>query len=126
MFQNRAALKLVEIDAICDRIFTQPDCWTKSGLMNVYLFILLSIIFIFNHHHIYSRYFLFHYYWFSYSHFFFSFFFFFLAYFFTTDKREPLYFADVCAGPGGFTEYMLYKWAWQAKGFGFTLSGMFL
>ena len=34
---------------------------------------------------------------------------------------EPLYFADVCAGPGGFSEYVLWKKKWRAKGFGFTL-----
>ncbi len=30
------------------------------------------------------------------------------------DKCEPLYFADVCAGPGGFSEYVLWKKKWQA------------
>ncbi|KAL0117568.1 hypothetical protein PUN28_010402 [Cardiocondyla obscurior] len=34
---------------------------------------------------------------------------------------ELLYFADVCAGPGGFSEYVLSKKNWHAKGFGFTL-----
>lgn len=34
---------------------------------------------------------------------------------------EPLYFADVCAGPGGFSEYVLWRKKWRAKGFGFTL-----
>ena len=28
---------------------------------------------------------------------------------------EPLYFADVCAGPGGFSEYVLWKRKWRAK-----------
>lgn len=32
-----------------------------------------------------------------------------------------LYFADVCAGPGGFSEYILWRKKWHAKGFGFTL-----
>lgn len=32
-----------------------------------------------------------------------------------------LYFADVCAGPGGFSEYILSRKQWHAKGFGFTL-----
>lgn len=32
------------------------------------------------------------------------------------DKKEILYFADVCAGPGGFSEYILYKKGWRAKG----------
>ncbi|XP_012281149.1 cap-specific mRNA (nucleoside-2'-O-)-methyltransferase 1 [Orussus abietinus] len=35
--------------------------------------------------------------------------------------NELLYFADVCAGPGGFSEYVLYRKKWHAKGFGFTL-----
>ncbi|XP_043285627.1 cap-specific mRNA (nucleoside-2'-O-)-methyltransferase 1-like [Venturia canescens] len=34
---------------------------------------------------------------------------------------ELLYFADVCAGPGGFSEYVLWRKKWHAKGFGFTL-----
>lgn len=37
--------------------------------------------------------------------------------------EEPFYFADVCAGPGGFSEYILWKKQWRAKGFGFTLKG---
>uniref|UniRef100_A0A8C5L309 Cap-specific mRNA (nucleoside-2'-O-)-methyltransferase 1 n=1 Tax=Jaculus jaculus TaxID=51337 RepID=A0A8C5L309_JACJA len=39
--------------------------------------------------------------------------------------RDPdlLYFADVCAGPGGFSEYVLWKKKWHAKGFGMTLKG---
>ncbi|CAJ0608005.1 unnamed protein product [Cylicocyclus nassatus] len=41
------------------------------------------------------------------------------------DRETPLfYFADVCAGPGGFSEYMLWRKAfYNAKGFGFTLKG---
>jgi hypothetical protein len=27
----------------------------------------------------------------------------------------------VCAGPGGFSEYVLWRRCWKAKGFGFTL-----
>lgn len=34
---------------------------------------------------------------------------------------ELVYFADVCAGPGGFSEYVLFRKQWRAKGFGFTL-----
>lgn len=34
---------------------------------------------------------------------------------------DLLYFADVCAGPGGFSEYVLYRKKWESKGFGFTL-----
>lgn len=38
--------------------------------------------------------------------------------------EEPFYFADVCAGPGGFSEYMLWrKGFYNSKGFGFTLRG---
>ncbi|XP_078062784.1 cap-specific mRNA (nucleoside-2'-O-)-methyltransferase 1-like, partial [Mustelus asterias] len=36
---------------------------------------------------------------------------------------ELLYFADVCAGPGGFSEYVLWRKRWHAKGFGMTLKG---
>ena len=36
---------------------------------------------------------------------------------------SPFYFADLCAGPGGFSEYILYRLGWRAKGFGFTLRG---
>ncbi|VDL64349.1 unnamed protein product [Nippostrongylus brasiliensis] len=41
------------------------------------------------------------------------------------DRDAPLfYFADVCAGPGGFSEYMLWRKAfYNVKGFGFTLKG---
>lgn len=35
----------------------------------------------------------------------------------------PYYFADVCAGPGGFTEYILWRKKWCFKGFGLTLRG---
>ena len=37
--------------------------------------------------------------------------------------NDVLYFADVCAGPGGFSEYVLWRKRWRAKGFGFTLRG---
>jgi hypothetical protein len=37
------------------------------------------------------------------------------------EEGEPLFFADVCAGPGGFSEYVLWKKKWRCKGFGFTL-----
>lgn len=43
---------------------------------------------------------------------------------FTKPRMEPnelLYFADVCAGPGGFSEYVLWRKKWRGKGFGFTL-----
>ncbi|XP_048830226.1 cap-specific mRNA (nucleoside-2'-O-)-methyltransferase 1-like isoform X1 [Brienomyrus brachyistius] len=42
----------------------------------------------------------------------------------TRDKEgELLYFGDVCAGPGGFSEYVLWRRRWHAKGFGMTLRG---
>ncbi|KAG8430548.1 hypothetical protein GDO86_020403 [Hymenochirus boettgeri] len=48
----------------------------------------------------------------------------------TVGKQRPkerdsdlLYFADVCAGPGGFSEYVLWRKKWHAKGFGMTLKG---
>ncbi|CAG9855807.1 unnamed protein product [Phyllotreta striolata] len=37
------------------------------------------------------------------------------------DDKGPFYFADVCAGPGGFTEYILWRKKWLFKGFGMTL-----
>lgn len=39
------------------------------------------------------------------------------------EPKEPLYFCDVCAGPGGFSEYVLWRKQWRAKGFGMTLKG---
>ncbi|CAB1340109.1 unnamed protein product [Coregonus sp. 'balchen'] len=42
----------------------------------------------------------------------------------TRDREgELLYFGDVCAGPGGFSEYILWRRRWHAKGFGMTLKG---
>lgn len=38
-------------------------------------------------------------------------------------NKDLLYFADVCAGPGGFSEYVLWRKKWRCKGFGFTLRG---
>uniref|UniRef100_A0AAN0LPR9 Methyltransferase 1 n=1 Tax=Nesodiprion zhejiangensis nucleopolyhedrovirus TaxID=3135970 RepID=A0AAN0LPR9_9BACU len=37
------------------------------------------------------------------------------------ESNELIYFADVCAGPGGFSEYMLWRKKWNIKGFGMTL-----
>ncbi|XP_065334280.1 cap-specific mRNA (nucleoside-2'-O-)-methyltransferase 1-like [Cloeon dipterum] len=71
-FQNRAALKMANIDAACDMMFTNPK--NKEGQKIV-------------------------------------------------PANELLYFADICAGPGGFSEYVLWRKRWQAKGFGFTLRG---
>ena len=67
IFQNRAAMKMAEIDATFDFMFTSPkDCQAYKG-------------------------------------------------------QNLLYFADICGGPGGFSEYVLWKAKWHAKGFGFTL-----
>ncbi|XP_071079493.1 cap-specific mRNA (nucleoside-2'-O-)-methyltransferase 1-like [Haliotis cracherodii] len=41
----------------------------------------------------------------------------------TVGPNELLYFADVCAGPGGFSEYVLWRKKGDTKGFGFTLRG---
>uniref|UniRef100_A0A3B4A205 Cap-specific mRNA (nucleoside-2'-O-)-methyltransferase 1 n=1 Tax=Periophthalmus magnuspinnatus TaxID=409849 RepID=A0A3B4A205_9GOBI len=38
-------------------------------------------------------------------------------------EGDLLYFGDVCAGPGGFSEYILWRKGWHAKGFGMTLKG---
>lgn len=71
IFQNRAAVKMANMDSMFDLMFTNPV--DEDGK---------SIV-----------------------------------------KDDLLYFADVCAGPGGFSEYVLYRKQWQAKGFGFTLKG---
>jgi len=73
IFQNRAALKMAEIDAACKKLFTEPPVF----------------------HETFRR----------------------------SRRRELLYFGDVCAGPGGFTEFMMTAKKWRAKGFGFTLKG---
>lgn len=70
IFLNRAAVKMANMDAILDFMFTSPK--KQNGEPAV-------------------------------------------------DKRDLLYFADVCAGPGGFSEYVFYRKGWRAKGFGFTL-----
>ncbi|KAG8226395.1 hypothetical protein J437_LFUL011933 [Ladona fulva] len=72
IFLNRAAMKMANMDAVFDFMFTNP-----VDEANVIIFV----------------------------------------------KNELLYFADVCAGPGGFSEYVLWRKKWEAKGFGFTLKG---
>ncbi|XP_072399860.1 cap-specific mRNA (nucleoside-2'-O-)-methyltransferase 1 isoform X1 [Diabrotica undecimpunctata] len=67
-FMNRAALKMANIDAVTNYMFTDVD---KNETFQ-------------NH-------------------------------------EGPYYFADVCAGPGGFTEYVLWRKQWHFKGFGLTL-----
>lgn len=37
--------------------------------------------------------------------------------------NELLYFGDICAGPGGFSEYVLWRRKGDCKGFGLTLRG---
>lgn len=75
-FQNRAALKMANMDAVFDFMFTRPVDETGESLVG---------------------------------------------------PEEVLYFADVCAAPGGFSEYVLWRRKTDsenfcdAKGFGFTL-----
>ena len=38
------------------------------------------------------------------------------------NERKPLYFGDVCGGPGSFSQYLLFRRRWRATGFGFTLA----
>lgn len=64
-FINRAALKMANMDAVFDFMFTNP--MTEDNVPVV-------------------------------------------------QNNELLYFADVCAGPGGFTEYVLWRKKWYAKG----------
>lgn len=62
IFQNRAALKMAEMDRICDRLFTGPGVALDAK-----------------------------------------------------GQRQLVRFADICAGPGGFSEYMLTQLKWRAK-----------
>ncbi|KAJ8878145.1 hypothetical protein PR048_022612 [Dryococelus australis] len=72
IFLNRAAMKMANMDAVFDSMFTKPVDELGCSLVG---------------------------------------------------PEELLYFADVCAGPGGFSEYVLWRCGWEAKGFGFTLKG---
>lgn len=65
IFLNRAAVKMANMDAVFDFMFTNPKKQDGSPVL---------------------------------------------------DKRDLLYFADVCAGPGGFSEYVLFRKGWKAKG----------
>ncbi|XP_071441428.1 cap-specific mRNA (nucleoside-2'-O-)-methyltransferase 1 [Hetaerina americana] len=69
IFLNRAAMKMANMDAVFDFMFTNPK--DRNGRSMV--------------------------------------------------GNGLLFFADVCAGPGGFSEYVLWRKGWEAKGFGFTL-----
>ncbi|XP_002022824.2 cap-specific mRNA (nucleoside-2'-O-)-methyltransferase 1 [Drosophila persimilis] len=72
IFLNRAAVKMANIDSMCDYMFTNPRDLEGRPLV---------------------------------------------------DPKDLLYFTDMCAGPGGFSEYVLFRKLWEAKGFGFTLRG---
>nr|XP_029712309.1 LOW QUALITY PROTEIN: cap-specific mRNA (nucleoside-2'-O-)-methyltransferase 1 [Aedes albopictus] len=72
IFMNRAAVKMANMDAMFDYMFTNPVDEDGNSLVR---------------------------------------------------DNDLIYFADVCAGPGGFSEYFLWRKKWQAKGFGFTLRG---
>ncbi|CAF4934339.1 unnamed protein product [Pieris macdunnoughi] len=72
IFLNRAAVKMANIDAVFDYMFTNPKKENGEPMIT---------------------------------------------------EKDILYFADVCAGPGGFSEYVLFRKSWKAKGFGFTLKG---
>ena len=37
------------------------------------------------------------------------------------DTADLLYFCDICAGPGGFTDYLTWRRGWKCKGWGLTL-----
>ena len=72
IFQNRAAMKMAELDASFDFMFTDPKNNEGQSVLGA---------------------------------------------------NDLLYFADICAGPGGFSEYVLWRKKWHAKGFGLTLKG---
>lgn len=72
IFLNRAAMKMANMDAVTDFMFTNPRDVDGNPLVT---------------------------------------------------QRDLLYFADVCAGPGGFSEYMIWRKKCDVKGFGFTLRG---
>ncbi|CAL1534580.1 unnamed protein product [Lymnaea stagnalis] len=71
-FLNRAAMKMANMDAVLDFMFTNPKNAKGEPLV---------------------------------------------------EPNELLYFADVCAGPGGFSEYILWRRKGESKGFGLTLKG---
>ena len=64
-FLNRAAVKMANMDAVFDFMFTNPKNQNGQPVL---------------------------------------------------DKTDLLYFADVCAGPGGFSEYVMFRKGWKAKG----------
>ncbi|XP_063958998.1 cap-specific mRNA (nucleoside-2'-O-)-methyltransferase 1-like [Lytechinus pictus] len=79
IFLNRAAMKMANMDFVCDYMFTSPKHPDGTPVVK---------------------------------------------------DNELLYFADACAGPGGFSEYVVWrrtqsrqKKDFKVKGFGFTLKG---
>ncbi|XP_071834985.1 cap-specific mRNA (nucleoside-2'-O-)-methyltransferase 1-like [Apostichopus japonicus] len=72
IFQNRAAVKMANMEYLCDMMFTSPTDLNGDPAVSA---------------------------------------------------NELLYFADICAGPGGFSEYALWRRKHRTKGFGFTLKG---
>lgn len=73
IFQNRAAMKIANIDACFDFMLTNPLAWPQDEFEK------------------------------------------------KLKTEDILYFVDICAGPGGFSEYVLWKRKWLAHGFGMTL-----
>ncbi|KAK7487035.1 hypothetical protein BaRGS_00021705 [Batillaria attramentaria] len=71
-FLNRAAMKMANMDAVMDFMFTNPHDSQGRPMVG---------------------------------------------------SNELLYFADICAGPGGFSEYVLWRRKGECKGFGMTLKG---
>ncbi|KAJ8309113.1 hypothetical protein KUTeg_013987 [Tegillarca granosa] len=71
-FLNRAAMKMANMDAVLDFMFTSPKHVDGTSMVG---------------------------------------------------PNDLLYFADICAGPGGFSEYVLWRSKAEAKGFGMTLKG---
>ncbi|XP_060554064.1 cap-specific mRNA (nucleoside-2'-O-)-methyltransferase 1-like isoform X2 [Ruditapes philippinarum] len=71
-FLNRAAMKMANMDAVLDFMFTNPKYPNGRPMVG---------------------------------------------------PNDLLYFADICAGPGGFSEYVLWRTNAEAKGFGMTLKG---
>ncbi|GFR69137.1 CAP-specific mRNA (nucleoside-2'-O-)-methyltransferase 1 [Elysia marginata] len=71
-FLNRAAMKMANMDAVLDFMFTNPKQLNGEPLV---------------------------------------------------ERGELFYFADICAGPGGFSEYVLWRTKGESKGFGLTLKG---
>ena len=72
IFLNRAAMKMANLDALTDYLFTDPRLSDGRPALQ---------------------------------------------------EHELLTFADICAGPGGFSQYVLWKKSWHSKGYGFTLKG---